>query len=151
MGKSGAGKKATKNTYSDREKGAALAFVDFKNGNTREASKALGIPHTTLQDWVKERGVNQDVAEIRTEKKEEISELIETAVREMITASTGKSGEANLQQIWTSIGIAVDKRQLLKGEPTGINKNVSELTDEQRAKRTAELLSKGKERMSLVK
>lgn len=134
-----------KKSYSDKEKGAALAFVDFKNGNTREASKVLGIPHTTLQDWVKERGTNEDVAEIRTEKKEEISALIEQAVRDMVGASTGKLTEANFQQLWTGVGIAVDKMQLLKGEPTAINKDVT-LTPEQKKK--AEEL---RQRLTLVK
>jgi transposase-like protein len=126
-----------KRQYSDNEKGAALAFVDFKGGNTREASKVLGIPHTTLQDWLKERGTNEDVTEIRTEKKEEISTLIEAAVRDMVGASKDKIGTANFQQLWTGVGIAVDKMQLLKGEPTSINGDVT-LTTEQR-KKAAEL------------
>jgi hypothetical protein len=66
-----------KRQYTDREKGAALAYVNFVGGNTREASKVLKIPHTTLQDWVKERGTNEDVAEIRTNSSLEIEKLLE--------------------------------------------------------------------------
>ena len=63
--------------YTDREKGAALAFLDFVEGNTREAAKALKVPHTTLQDWLKDRGVSADVPEIRTEEKKAITDLID--------------------------------------------------------------------------
>ena len=36
-----------------------------------------------------------DIADLRNEKKADISALIEGAVRDMIGASTGKAGEAN--------------------------------------------------------
>ncbi len=60
---------AMSRNYSDNEKGAALAYVDFTQGNTRRASKVLGIPHTTLADWAASRAINPEVTEIRTHKK----------------------------------------------------------------------------------
>lgn len=136
--------KGAKRQYSDAEKAAALAFLDFNGGNVQKSAKALGIPHKTLDEWAKGRNQVPEVADLRNEKKEAISDLIETAVREMVGASTGKLSEASFQQLWTGVGIGVDKMQLLKGEPTTINKT---LTDEERAKKAAEILEKGKLRL----
>ena len=134
-----------KRSYSDREKGAALAFLDFNGGNVERSAKALGIPRKTLDEWAKGRNQSAGVADIRREKKEDISALIERAVREMVGASAGKLDGASFQQLWTGVGIAVDKMQLLKGEPTAIHGDVT-LSPEQ--KRKAEELRR---RLTLVK
>jgi transposase-like protein len=123
----------SKRRYSDDEKAAALAFLRFNGGNVLKSAKALGIPHKTLDEWAKGKNQHPEVADLRNEKKEEISALIEQAVREMVGASAGKLSTANFQQLWTSVGIAVDKMQLLKGEPTNINRDVT-LTPEQKKK-----------------
>lgn len=134
----------SKRKYTDAEKGAALAFLDFKGGNVRQAAEALKIPHKTLDEWAKGR-INEDSAEIRTDKKEEIAELINAAVTDMIGASTGKLADANLQQVWTSVGIAVDKMQLLKGEATTITKELMSGEDRELIKREL------RQKLSLVK
>lgn len=129
-----------KRQYSDNEKAAALAFLDFNGGNVEKSAKALGIPRKTLDEWAKGRNQNAEVADLRHEKKEDICELIDTAVREMIQGSAGKAMEANISQLWTSIGIAVDKMQLLKGEATLITKDATARTNEDRATRILELV-----------
>jgi hypothetical protein len=133
---------AMRRNYSDNEKGAALAFVDFTQGNTRQASKVLGIPHTTLADWAASRAINAEVTEIRTHKKKEIADLIEDGVRDMLQSSIGKGGEANLQQIWTAVGIGIDKLQILKGAPVSITKDVTntERTNRDRARELIKLI-----------
>ena len=133
----------SKRQYSDREKAAALAFLDFNGGNVERSAKALGIPRVTLLDWSKGRKQHPEVSDLRHEKKEQISELIERAVREMIQGSAGKVADANLSQVWTSIGIAVDKMQLLKGEATAITKDATQRTNEERAARIMALVKPG--------
>jgi hypothetical protein len=123
--------------YTDREKAAALAFLDFNAGNVKKSATALKIPERTLNEWANNRGVNEDVATSRDDKKEELSALIEQAVRDMIGASAGKLTGANFQQLWTGVGIAVDKMQLLKGEPTNITKEL--LADAERERIKGEL------------
>jgi transposase-like protein len=129
-----------KRQYSDNEKASALAFLDFNGGNVQKSAKALGVPHKTLDEWAKGRNQHPEVADLRNEKKEDICDLIDSAVREMIQGSAGKASEANISQLWTSIGIAVDKMQLLKGEATQITKDATPRTNEERANRILALV-----------
>jgi transposase-like protein len=134
----------SKRRYSDREKAAALAFLDFNGGNVEKAAKALGIPRITLLDWSKGKKQHSEVSDLRQEKKEEISALIEQAVRDMVGASAGKLSTANFQQLWTGVGIAVDKMQLLKGEATQITKDAGNArTNEERAARILDIVKPG--------
>lgn len=126
--------------YSDVEKAAALAFLDFQGGNVKKSAELLHIPHKTLDEWAKGRNQHPEVANLRNEKKRELAELIEDAVREMVLASGGKATDAALQQLWVSIGIGVDKHQLLKGEATSITKDATARTNEDRASRILKLV-----------
>lgn len=133
-----------KRQYSDRDKASALAALDLNEGNVSRTSKQIGIPRKTLEQWAAHRHLSADVADLRQEKKAELSVIIEDAVREMIGASSAKLEGANFQQLWTSIGIGIDKRQILQGEPTSINKDVTEHSNEERANRILELVKPAK-------
>jgi len=139
----------SKRQYSDNDKAVALATLDANGGDVRKTAKALKMPESTLSDWSKHRGVNKEVTEIREVKKKELSEKLEEVAYRLtenlaIRADSELSALVPMKDIATSLGIVVDKMQLLKGEPTSINKN---LTDEERAQRAAEILERGKLRL----
>jgi hypothetical protein len=122
---SGFGKKnMAKRSYSDKEKGEALAALDSNANNLKKTAREIGIPLSTLEGWAKNRcGVSDDVPNIRNEKKGELSKIFESLTRQGAllleeTMSTAKFGELSLSVCqWT------DKMQLLSGKPTAINEN----------------------------
>jgi transposase-like protein len=128
--------------YSDNDKALALATLDANGGDVRKTAKTLKMPESTLSDWSKNRGVNKEVTEIREVKKKELSEKLEEVAYKltdnlMIRAESELSILVPMKDVATSLGIVVDKMQLLKGKPTSINEN---LPREQKRKRVKEFL-----------
>lgn len=114
-------------TYTDAEKGTALALCDLHAGRTgahdkglAEASRVSGIPRKTLADWYAARHVSSDVAEIRQEKKAALVSMMTEAVAQLIGGITlDKIAGAKLTEITTAAGTLIDKALLLSGEATG--------------------------------
>jgi hypothetical protein len=134
-----------KRQYSDNDKAVALATLDANGGDVRKTAKTLKMPESTLSDWSKNRGVNKEVTEIRDVKKKELSEkLADVAWALTENLQTRADSELSIlvpmKDIATSLGIVVDKMQLLKGEPTGITKDATPRTNEDRASRILELV-----------
>lgn len=134
---------ATKRRYSDEEKAQALAILDACGGDVSKAARQAGVPRKTLGEWANGRAVVSVVAEIRQEKKAELSERLAEVAHKLVDAIPGKVSDATLQQVATSLGITIDKMQLLKGEPTAINAN---LTDVERTDRVVALLDAARAR-----
>jgi hypothetical protein len=116
----------SKRQYSDNDKALALATLDANGGDVSKTSKTLKMPRKTLEDWSKGRKVCGDVAEMRHVKKKELAEKLEE-VAHALTGNILKRAESELsilvpmRDIATSLGIVVDKMQLLKGKPTAIS------------------------------
>ena len=106
--------------YSDEEKATVLATLDANEGNVALTARQLGMPDSTLRGWAKGRGTHEEIAELRDQKKGELSERLEAIAHQLVDALPGKIDEASLQQTATSLGITIDKMQLLKQKPTGI-------------------------------
>ncbi len=59
-----------------------------------------------------------------------MAEIIEERVREYLDAATGATvDEAKLKDLWIGIGVGIEKRQLLTGQPTAITKQYTGMTD----------------------
>lgn len=117
--------------YSDAEKAESLAALDANGGNVSKTARDLGLPRKTLAQWADDRHIHQDVAELRQEKKIDLAARLEEIARQLAEAMPEKMATANLQQVATSMGIAIDKMQLLRGQPT----NISDIAVEQIADR----------------
>jgi hypothetical protein len=130
-GNNGNGKKPRRE-YSDNEKAIVLAALSatvskkYPNGNMTAIATQFSLPRRTLAMWAQGKNQHPIVAELCLDKKADIVELIDEAVREMIGASKGKPVNTALQPLWTSIGIGLDKKQLLAGQPTSITENRNE-------------------------
>jgi transposase-like protein len=133
----------SKRQYSDSLKAESLAALDANGGNVRATAATLGIPHKTLDDWANERGVNEEVAELRTGKREDLADRLEALAHTLLDSVAGKIHDANLSNVSVSMGIAIDKMRLLREQPTSIT---AALTDDERADRVAALLDRARAR-----
>jgi hypothetical protein len=119
---------------------AAMAYLI--TGNSLEASKICGIPDKTIRDWTRETWWADFMGEARKAKNEELdacfTDIIHKAVGEVSDrVSNGdevidtKSGITHRKKISARdatlvAAVLVDKRAILRGEPTRISKNISE-------------------------
>jgi hypothetical protein len=104
--------------YSDNDKAAALAALDANGGNTYKTAKDTGINRQTLANWANGRGVNHDMPNLVHQKKGELAERLMDVAHLLVDAIPDKIADASLQQVSTSLGIAIEKIQLLQGEAT---------------------------------
>jgi len=103
--------------YSDNDKATALAALDANGGNVNKTANMLGIPASTLTEW-RDGRVNPEVTEVRGRKKEELAGRLVEIAHLLIDAMPDKIKDSNLQQAATTLGITVEKIQLLDGKAT---------------------------------
>ena len=134
-----------KRSYSDADKAAALVALDANGGNLKRTAEQLGIPEPTLRQWSKGR-TNADVEAMREGAKVDLADRLERVVGVLLAAAVDpdKVEGASLKDVMTGAGIAIDKMQLLRGEPTAINED--RLSDDERADRVAAILERARAR-----
>ena len=118
---------------------AAMAYLI--TGNSLEAAKVCGIPDKTIRDWTRETWWADFIGECRKEKNEELdaafTDIIHKAVgevRDRIQAGdpvVQKDGTISRKPVSARdatlvAAVLVDKRAILRGEPTRISKSISE-------------------------
>ena len=114
--------------YTDKDKEAAIGFMtnnfNHQTGypNWTMAHKKTKISKPTLQRWWNERN-GDSTSHIRDLKKEEFIDKAWAEILAGLQAMADKRNSANYKEVATSVGILIDKVQLLKGEPTVIAKN----------------------------
>lgn len=135
----------TRHQYSSDDKAAALAALEANGGNLRLTSRQLKIPLTTLHMWASGH-VPNDVPNLRTEKKAELQDELRRIAYALVEAIPAKVDSANLQQIATTLGIVIDKMQLLSGQPTDRSQIDITISDEERVARIASLLDAARAR-----
>lgn len=90
-----------------------------KQGGIVRTAKNLGLPESTLRGWW--NGSRNPVpAEMRAEKREELSDLLDMEIRKALGEMDNARSGASYRDIGTVIGILVDKKQLITGKPTWI-------------------------------
>jgi hypothetical protein len=75
------------------------------------------MPHNTLRSWF-HAVHNPPPSELRQEKKRELIEELKDLAYKLAGAMPDKIIDATLQQTAISLGIVIDKMQLLSGQPT---------------------------------
>ena len=106
--------------YSPAERANALALYD-RVGSIDKTSEALGIPHSTIQGWVADP---HNYSILRTQKSQELAQKFDNAANLFLDLAVKKSKDAQFNHLMTAAGIAVDKSQLLRGQPTQINETI---------------------------
>jgi transposase-like protein len=115
--------------YTDNYKVTAVTLLranDFPNkwGALKATAKQLGINEATLRGWAR-RGVrygNPDTAAevevLMEEKRLEIKDLIEQALRDAIDALPGKIDDAPYKDVSFTVAVLTDKYLILNDKPT---------------------------------
>lgn len=116
--------------YSEKDRAAALAALEANGGNLTRTAKQLGMSTSTLRRWRDHQAdpsitgpLKKATEEALPEARENIADRLRDFVHQALDMAPGKLDEANLQQVFTAIGISVEKAQLLDGKPTGIEKH----------------------------
>ncbi len=138
--------------YTDEDREAALAALAANDGNVLRTAKDLGIPVKTLRNWAKGRchpELTTELAQMGQQKKETLAIALRDVAWQLAKAMPQKIGSATLLQCATSLGIAIDKMQLLEGKATSIA-GTERLSDEQRAARLQELAANARRRRLAV-
>lgn len=111
----------TRRRYSDDDRANALAAVAANGGNVELTAAQLGIPESTLRSWVK-GDRHPEAAHLCDEKKGPLADHLEAIAWRLADVLPDKLPAAGLQQVATSLGIVIDKMQLLREKPTGIHR-----------------------------
>jgi len=120
--------------YTDKDKEAAIGFMtnnfNHQTGypNWTMAHKKTKISITTLKRWWNEQDSDSTI-DIRQVKKEEFIDKAWAEILAGLQAMANKRDSANYKEVATSVGILIDKVQLLKGEPTVIAKTENKNTE----------------------
>ena len=107
-----------KRRYSDDEKAYALEILEVYRGNVDKAAKFLEIPARTLSHWAAGQNRVPAVEVIQDTKREEMHEALEKLAWKIVGAMEFTIEEADLRALTTSLGILIDKIQLLRGLAT---------------------------------
>lgn len=135
--------------YSDNDKAIALATLDANEGNVNRTAKQLKMAESTLRSWLSTRKPHMEVARLCEVKKQELSEKLEKVAHALtdnilIRAESDFSVLIPLKDFAVTLGIAIDKMQLLKGQATQIVQDVTKYSNEERADRVLKLLQQRK-------
>lgn len=126
----------TRRKYSDREKAEALAMLSANGGNVLKTARELNIPERTLNDWshlernaqnpnsrhMTSPGYAREIAQLRDGKEKELAAMFEQVARKYLAHAYEDSVVNNTRgrDAVFSAAIAVDKVQVLRGQPTQI-------------------------------
>lgn len=142
-----------KGIYPD-EKKIEVVTLYFATGKVKEVAALTGVPASTIQYWRKQQWFYDVLQEIREENNEKIdsnfNEIIETALIQLLDRV--KHGDyvfnAKMELVRRPLSgkdlsvvaaINIDKRQLLRGEPTSRSESVS--TEDEKALTRVEKLA----------
>jgi transposase-like protein len=131
--------------YTEDKKAEVLAYYAATQNNLAKTAAAYKIPKQTIHYWVKGGAVNESVSQSSDIKKGALADRLEELAHLLVEAIPNKIDEASLQQVATSLGIAVDKMQLLRSKPTEIIEDAS-LSNTERAARITTLLNNARTR-----
>ena len=115
-------------TPEDRLK-AALAWVI--TGTTHGAADQCGFPRSTIQTWTEQEWWEPLVMEARQLKQSELdaklTNIIDKCAQRLTERLDSPEGisKAGIQQIATTLAISMDKRALMRGDPTSRTERVS--------------------------
>lgn len=108
--------------YDDKFRASAVVMLEAagypgKEGALMDVCRHLSMPHNTLRNWYHAER-NPPPSDLRQHIKKSLVEMLDDMAFKLIGAMPSKITDANLQQVATTLGIVIDKKQLLIGQPT---------------------------------
>lgn len=133
--------------YDDKFRASAVVMLEAAGYpanafRLQEVADRLGVPGRTLRRWYNgEHNAPPDdvVTQVKKELSERLEELTHKLVDMAFTIAESAVDDTSIQQATTSIGIVVDKLQLLKGKATERIDHTG-LTREERISRISTLI-----------
>jgi hypothetical protein len=121
--------------YTDDERAACLAALAANGGNVKKTAAACGVPIVTLRQWAK-GSRHPEAIQMSHGKKKDLGTKLNELAHKLAGAMPGKIKDASLRDVSVSLGVTIDKAQLLTGKPTTIHGgrvglNLTKLSDEQ--------------------
>jgi hypothetical protein len=140
---------AKRKTYDDKFRASAVVMLQAagypdKIGSLAYVAKNLKVPSMTLSRWYhRTNGAHPN--EVVLQEKRALSDRLEELAHKLIDVALIASGDdgVSVQQAAVSLGIVVDKMQLLKGEPTDRTEVIDNRT---RVERINSILERGRTR-----
>lgn len=136
---------AKRRVYTDKFKAGAVVMLEAagypeNHFELQRIADSLKMPSRTLRRWFNlENGAPPD--ELVKQSKKDLATRLEELTHRLIdlafAVADGAEDDTSIQQALTSVGISVDKLQLLKGEPTDRHEIVD---NGERARRVNQLL-----------
>jgi len=123
----------TRPVYDDETRAEYVAMLAAEGYPTKEGAltavaNQTGVPARTLSRWFNGES-NPPPDKLVKQKKGLLAEKLEFIAEKILDKMADKIDDANLQQSATSLGIVIDKMQLLQGQPTSITRAVSLLKE----------------------
>lgn len=124
---------ANRRRYDDKFRAGAVVTLEAagypdQKGALIQVANHLRVPESTLRGWYSEEH-NPVPAQLRAEKRRELNIELREVAYKLVRAMPDKIEDAALQQVATSLGIVIDKMQLLEGKPTWIGEIVGLLQE----------------------
>jgi hypothetical protein len=146
---------ATKQTYSDDDKGRVFFALTVNQGNVKRTHRDTGVPISTIRGWKKEweaEGPSTEVALAAGEQAETWLVDADRVRNKALAAYEDKvdAGEVSARDLMTGFGILSDKMNAAKGlkkKPEAENKPGLEA---EIAKALVEALQQSQERQTVV-
>lgn len=125
--------------YDDEFRAMAIVMLEAdgypeSKGALVRTAKTLKIPHPTLSRWYRQKS-NPPPNKLVQIKKEQIIDLLKGEIHAALHEMVNARPDADYKELATTIGILVDKLQLLEGEPTSRTEVIHELSNEERVSR----------------
>lgn len=130
-----------RNHFSEKEKMNAVC-VFAVSGNSRRVAEITGIPEGTIRSWKATEWWNEILGRIHTEQDEELNTKLTSLVNKAVDAVNDridngdyiydvKRGElvrkpVNAKDLTVVTAISIDKRELLRGNPTSRIEKISQ-------------------------
>jgi hypothetical protein len=80
----------------------------------KRAARALGLPPATPRAWSKDAARKKRLGKKIAEKRGQLADQFDTLARMLLNLSLQKLAKANVVQVITACGIAIDKMLLLR-------------------------------------
>lgn len=114
------GKTRQQNRYPQEVKAEALAMV-ASGKSPFVVSEQMSLPRSTVNSWTHGVGVPDAVKEAVQERLAQLADRLQEYAEKGVEAGLKRNlDDIPVNQLFTSIGIAIDKAQLLRGQPTSI-------------------------------
>ncbi len=127
-------------SYSDGDKADALLAIEANGGNVFLTAKQIGIPAPTLFEWFRGKYINDDVLKLQEQKRPLLTGMFKDFAALACGILPSKMLTANIVQVATAMGIAIDKALALEG------KSNKSMTDDECLNLIAAIVERAKSR-----